>query len=152
MLGIRYWVLGEVRPVPNTQHPIPNTQHFIKMENLKHKESILVISTGFVVLFLIFSLQWMLWIAAGVSILGLMSSTIAYWIHTGWMKLALALGWINSKILLSIVFFVFLMPVAFLQRLVLGDKLQLKKKKEDEGGYYVERNYTYEKKDLENVW
>ena len=44
------------------------------------------------------------------------------------------------------------MPVAFLQRLVLGDKLQLKKKKEDEGGYYVERNYTYDKKDLENVW
>lgn len=122
------------------------------MENLKHKESILVISTGFLVLFLIFGLQWMIWVAAGVSILGLMSSTIARWIHTGWMKLALALGWINSKILLSIVFFVFLMPVAFLQRLVSGDKLQLKRKKEGEGGYYVERNYTYEKKDLENVW
>ena len=122
------------------------------MDNLKHKESILVIATGFIILFLIFKLPWMLWIAAGVSILGLMSSTLAKWIHTGWMKLALALGWINSKILLSIVFFVFLMPVAFLQRLVSGDKLQLKRKKEAEEGYYIERNHTYEKKDLENVW
>ena len=122
------------------------------MENYKHKESLLVISTGFLVLYLIFGLEWMIWVAAGVSILGLMSSTIAKWIHTGWMKLALALGFINSKILLSIVFFVFLMPVAFLQRLVSGDKLQLKRKKEEEGGYYAERNYTYQKKDLENVW
>lgn len=122
------------------------------MENLKHKESILVISTGFLVLYFIFELSWMIRIAAVVSILGLMSSTIARWIHTGWMKLALALGWINSKILLSIVFFVFLMPVAFLQRLISGDKLQLKRRKEEQGGYYVERNYTYEKKDLENVW
>jgi len=122
------------------------------MENYKHKESLLVISTGFLVLYLIFGLQWMIWIAAGVSILGLMSSTIARWIHTGWMKLAMGLGFINSKILLSIVFFVFLMPVAFLQRLVSGDKLQLKRKKEGEGGYYAERNYTYAKKDLENVW
>ena len=122
------------------------------MDNLKHKESILVIATGFIILFLIFKLPWMLWIAAGVSILGLMSSTLAKWIHTGWMKLAIALGWINSKILLSIVFFVFLMPVAFLQRLVSGDKLQLKRKKEAEEGYYIERNHTYEKKDLENVW
>ena len=122
------------------------------MEKYKHVESILVISTGFLVLYLIFGLEWMVWIAAGVSVLGLMFPTVAGWIHTGWMKLALALGWINSRILLSVVFFVFLMPVAFLQRLVSGDKLQLTRKKEGEGGYYAERNYTYEKKDLENVW
>ena len=121
------------------------------MEKYKNLEAILVISTGFLILYLLFGRQWMLYTALTVSVLSLISPTISRWINQLWFKLALALGWVNSRILLSLVFFIFLMPVAFLQRLISGDKLQLNKKKEGES-YYVDRDYQYEKKDLENVW
>ena len=122
------------------------------MEKQKNLESILVITAGFLVLYLIFGKEWMIWIAAGVSVLSLMFDFVLKGINWLWWKIAHILGYINARILLSVVFFVFLMPVAFLQRLFSGDKLQLKRKNGEEGSYYVERNYAYSKKDLENVW
>ena len=122
------------------------------MEKQKNLESILVITAGFLVLYLIFGKEWMIWIAAGVSVLSLMFDFVLKGINWLWWKIAHILGYINARILLSLVFFVFLMPVAFLQRLFTGDKLQLKRKNGEDKRYYVERNYAYSKKDLENVW
>lgn len=39
------------------------------------------------------------------------------WVHGPWMILALALGWVMTRILLTIFFFVVLTPVGLLQRL-----------------------------------
>lgn len=40
-----------------------------------------------------------------------------------WMRLARALGWVNSRVLLSILFFVVITPYGALQRLVGRDRL-----------------------------
>ncbi|MEO1628067.1 MAG: SxtJ family membrane protein, partial [Bacteroidota bacterium] len=41
---------------------------------------------------------------------------LARWIHLGWMALAKGLGWINTRLLLGIIFFVLLWPLAALRR------------------------------------
>jgi hypothetical protein len=59
------------------------------------------------------------------------------------------LGNINGKILLSIVFFIFLTPIAFISKLFNKDGLQLKKTNKS---YYQDRNHQYSAKDFENTW
>ncbi|QHI35244.1 hypothetical protein IMCC3317_05900 [Kordia antarctica] len=66
-----------------------------------------------------------------------------------WGKIALVLGWINTKIILSLVFFIFLTPFALLSRIFSKNALQLKQESDTT---FVERNHTYTKKDLENIW
>ena len=121
-------------------------------EKAKNLETILVISTGFLVLHFFLGHQWLLWVALIVSLLGLLSPTLANWINWVWFKIAHVLGWVNTRILLTLVFFIFLVPVAFLANLFSKDKLQLKRKKDKKASYYIERNHQFTKKDLENVW
>jgi hypothetical protein len=53
-------------------------------------------------------------------------------------------------VILSAVFFLFLLPIAMLAKLFKKDLLQLKK---TEGkSYYHERNHSYDRADLENPW
>ncbi|MCR9065259.1 MAG: SxtJ family membrane protein [Cytophagales bacterium] len=118
----------------------------------KHNTSqvILSIVVGFLVLFLIFKIDWFLWISAAMGILGLLSETFASLVTKGWLKFAEILGRINGSILLTVVFFIFLAPVAFLMRIFKkSDELRLKR---PEGTNYEVRNHSYKAKDLENIW
>ncbi len=118
------------------------------MSREKVVTSILVICLGFIGLYFIFEKEWLLWIAFGVGILSLFSEKIANFICKGWYKVAEILGGINSKILLSLIFFVILVPVAFMARIFSKEsKIQLKRK---ENSYFKERNHTYSKEDLES--
>ena len=114
-------------------------------------QGILTMVTGFVILFLIFGKSWLLYIAAGVGIIAVFSSAATQFIFKYWMKLATLLGAINSKILLTIIFFLFLTPIAFFYRLLNKDTLQLKKNT-SKTTYYIEKNHTYTKADLEKMW
>ena len=40
-----------------------------------------------------------------------------------WMKIGLALGWMNNRIILSIVFFLILTPMAFIMKLIKRDTM-----------------------------
>ena len=93
---------------------------------------------------------WMLLTAAVLGFIGLFIPSLARLVHTGWMKLAEALGFVMSKVLLTLIFSIFLVPLAFLSRLF-GKRSPVKLSK---GGnsYFVDRNYTYTKESMENVW
>lgn len=120
-------------------------------QRLKSIESCLVITVGLLALFLWLKNPWLLRSALVVGALGAFSPWAADKIHRGWELLARALGWVNGRILLSAVFFVFLTPIAWFARRAKAMDLQLRRKPEG-GSYYVERDHTYEPKDLENTW
>ncbi|GJM32885.1 MAG: hypothetical protein DHS20C18_18860 [Saprospiraceae bacterium] len=112
-------------------------------------ESILGIVIGFLILFLIFDQRWMIFVSLIVGLAGLFSTFLAQYIDWAWMKFVRILGWINSRILLSLVFFVVLLPLALLSRLFKKDPLMLKKRTDS---YFKERNHTFTPKDLEHPW
>jgi Saxitoxin biosynthesis operon protein SxtJ len=120
-------------------------------QRLKSIESCLVITVGLMALFFWLKNPWLLRSALLVGALGAFSPWAAEKIHQGWTLLARALGWVNGRILLSAVFFLFLTPIAWLARKAKAMNLQLIKKTGD-GSYYVERDHLYESKDLENTW
>ncbi len=120
-------------------------------QRLKSIESCLVITVGLLALFFWLKNPWLLRSALVIGALGAFSPWAAEKTHQGWTLLARALGWFNGRILLSIVFFVFLTPIAWLARKAKLIDLQLRKKPTGESYYYV-RDHQYEPKDLDNTW
>lgn len=116
----------------------------------KHIETILAICVGMTVFFFVWDQLIFLYISLGVGILGMVFPWAAKLIHLGWTSLGKALGFVNSRILLGVIFFFVLTPLALLRRLGSKDPLQLRKK--PSGTYFAERNHAYSPKDLENPW
>ena len=116
----------------------------------------LVIVTGLVILYFIFrnsihfNAVYLLYAAAIIGILCIAFTSVGDLIVKGWYKLAEGLGWINSRIILSILFYVFLFPIALLYRLSTKNPMGLKKT--ESKSVFVERNHTYTPKDLEQIW
>ncbi|MBL7928547.1 MAG: hypothetical protein JNL47_03595 [Bacteroidia bacterium] len=121
------------------------------MDKSKKTEAILVIVAGLIIFHLIFKLKVLLTVALAVAVLSLMSDFIRDKIVWLWMKLAEVLGYINGKILLSLIFFLILTPVAFIFKLTGKDPMQRKRRKQSHS-FYIERNHTYTKEDLEFIW
>ena len=63
-------------------------------------------------------------------------------IYLIWMTFAVVLGWIMTKIILSIVFYIIITPISFMTRLFGEDFLSLKKIKND--SYWNNRNSSDE--------
>jgi hypothetical protein len=112
---------------------------------------ILVIVAGLLGMYFIFNVEVLLPIALGIAIVSIISSYLTEKIVWVWDKIALILGTINSKILLSAIFYLFLVPIALISG-IFKKKDELILKKKPEGSYYKERNHKYVAEDLENVF
>ena len=73
---------------------------------------------------------WTLWIGIPGLILGLMAPRLLQYPYRGWMALGHALGWLNSHIILGLVFIVVLQPIAYVMRLTGYDPLKRRRKGE----------------------
>ena len=73
---------------------------------------------------------WTLWIAFPSLITGLLKPWLLFYPYKGWMALGLALGWINSRLILGLVFFLVLQPIALIMKFVGYDPLKTKKRNE----------------------
>jgi hypothetical protein len=119
------------------------------MEKSRAKETILVITVGFIILFFIFDKIWLLYISLGIGVAGLISVKLSEWIHHAWFWLAEKLGWFLSRVILSLIYFLVLLPVGYLAKLFRKDFMFLKKRTDS---YYIERNKVYEAKDFNDPW
>jgi hypothetical protein len=124
------------------------------MKREKTIETMLVITVGILVLYFIFRekpwANYLLYTSLAMGLIGVFSNFLSKKVAWVWGKIAHIMGTFNSYVLLSIIFFVFLTPVAFLFKLTRKDSLKLKAQKN--GTVYEERNHLYVAKDLENVW
>jgi hypothetical protein len=123
----------------------------MKKENNKAKalETILVLVGALIVAYWITQKKIFLLLALILIFIGITSSFLADRISVAWLKFAEIIGGVMSKVILSIIYFVFLVPIALLYQLSKKDYLSLKRKKDS---YYINRGHTYSPKDLENIW
>ena len=73
---------------------------------------------------------WTLWIGVPGLILGLTAPFLLYYPYKIWMALGHVLGWINSHIILGLVFILVLQPIAYIMRLTGYDPLRTKRNRE----------------------
>ena len=71
-------------------------------------------------------------------------------ITLGWTKLSLVISHVNNRVILTIIFYLILTPLAFFYRLFNKDPLRLSP--EESESYFCERNHRYCKEDLEKMW
>lgn len=81
-------------------------------------KNLLAMLLGFWLIGEAFELLWLRYGLLAVGFLAVLFPIIAQGISKGWMKLAEGMGWLSSRILLSIIFFVVLTPLAVLRKLI----------------------------------
>lgn len=113
------------------------------------KSTILVISMGFLILYLIFAWKWTIIVSLAVGLVGIISTFLSQKIEWAWMKLAKILGYIIPNILLSLVFFLFLLPISLISKLFTKDPLMLSKNYDS---YFIEINKEADKGSFEKIW
>ena len=74
--------------------------------------------------------EWTFWVGFIGLIIGLTSPRLLYYPYKFWMKLGLILGWVNSRIILCLVYMIVLIPIAFVMRLTGYDPLRRRRKGE----------------------
>ena len=126
--------------------------------NSMSKDKVLVIVTGLLFVFAFASFEPnflenkinLIYLSALlIALLSVISFWFAKTISYLWYKLADAMGFIMSKVILSLIFYLFLLPLSIFYRLFNRDLLTLKKRKES---YYKSIDHLYNSKDFENPW
>lgn len=113
-------------------------------------KTVLIITLGFGVLFLVTKHNWMLYVGLGVGLLGAISAFLAEKIDWIWTKI----GWILSKIvpniIMTIIFYLVLTPTAVLSRL-LGKKDPMDLKN-NASSLFKTKSTTFTKESFEKPW
>ena len=84
--------------------------------------------------------EWTFWVGIISLIATLIKPYSLYYPYKIWMKLGYILGWINSRIILGLVFILVLIPIAFIMKLTGYDPLR---KKSNNNKTYRENNSNH---------
>lgn len=88
---------------------------------------------------------------AGLLIAGFAIPSVLKPVQKAWMTLALAMGWVMTRVILSIVFYLVLTPLGLLVKLSAKDLLDLKLEP-DAKSYWHPRKRKYQKSDYEKQY
>jgi hypothetical protein len=83
--------------------------------------------------------------AFALVLMALLLPALARRFHVGWMKLAGALGYVNSRVLLSLVFYLLFVPYSLVARLIGRDPLN--RRKRGRASYWIPRETTKQAKE-----
>lgn len=118
------------------------------MEKDKSKATVLVISMGFLLIYILWSSQLFLYLSLIVGILGI-SDTMSKIIEKLWMGLAKLLSYIVPNILLTFIFYLILFPLGLIFRIVNKDPLLLSS---DHETYWVSQEKEFDRESFEKPW
>lgn len=83
---------------------------------------------------------WTLWIGLPLLILGLIKPNLLFYPYKAWILIGHILGWVNSHIILGLIFIVVLMPISFIMKLFGYDPLKQNLKKNINISYRETKN------------
>jgi hypothetical protein len=75
--------------------------------------------------------EWLFGIGGGIGLLALVAPPLSRPFYIVWMGIAFVMGTITSAVILTVIFFLLLTPIAFLMRLFGRDALRLRPTKND---------------------
>jgi hypothetical protein len=107
----------------------------------------LVITSGLIIVGIITKEDVFFYSAIGLGLISSLISPIAYYISALWQSIAIALGFVVSKITLTIIFYIFLFPFSLLQKLF-SKNLSITNKKSD--SYWIMKQN--DQNDFTKLW
>jgi hypothetical protein len=79
-------------------------------------ETVSVLALAALVIHLIWEIRWLVWLAMGLLVLTLTPNPLATLVAKLWLKLSELIGNVMSRVILSLIFFLLLTPLAVLYR------------------------------------
>lgn len=122
----------------------------MKMEKTEPVKTMLTITVGFLVVFLLTKINAFLLVALGIGLIGMLSTFLSKQVDFLWMKLTWILGMIVPTILLSLIFFLFLFPLALLSR-IFGKK-NVMYLKNTNSSLFKDKIKAFDKASFEQPW
>jgi len=92
---------------------------------------------------------WTFWLGLPLFVLGLIKPTLLFYPYKAWIGIGHILGWINSRIILGLVFILVLQPIAYAMRLFGYDPLKQNLKGKNADSY---RELKSNKVDLTRIF
>lgn len=113
--------------------------------------NILVMVAGFCGLHLLFKEKTIVFLVVAflVLVLAALSEKTAAVIEKSWLWFGEKIGTVNAAILLFLIYYIILTPIAFLSRIGSKDPLMLKAPSKSN---FILKTHKYTAKDLENPW
>ncbi len=112
--------------------------------------TVLTITAGFLVIYLIWGWQWALITALVSGIAGVLSTRLAGFIHWLWMKIAWLLSFIIPTLILTLIFYIILLPLALLSRIFRKEKPVVLENTRD--SMFRDNIKIFGKDDFKNPW
>jgi hypothetical protein len=103
------------------------------------------------VFYFITNSAWLVWVALVLLALALFDNPLARILTKGWLKFSEALSIVMSKVILTLVFYIFLVPVALLYRLF-NKEISSHFRNGDKPSIFAETKQPFSKKSFENPW
>ena len=122
----------------------------MKTEETQKYKTILIIVIGMLIVYIVTRHQWAFYTALIIGLVSGFSEFMANKINFIWLKMGVILSYIVPNIILTIIFYVFLTPIAFLSRLF-GNKNPLNLRNTSKSIFKV-RNANFESESFENPW
>ncbi len=119
---------------------------------LKTYETMCVLALVSLLAGLWFGQPILLYLAALLLFVTLLVKPVATRLAKLWLQFAQFLGNINAKIILTLIFYLILTPIALLYRLWRGDALGIHRRQSQPHSHWHRRDHMYQKADLEKAW
>ena len=113
-------------------------------------KTVLTITTALLIVYLFTGWPWTIWAGVVLGVAAVFSKTASGLIHTGWMKFAYLLSLIIPNVLLTIIFYLILFPLAIISRIF--SKEPALKLQNNSDTMFTERVKTFSKEDFEKPW
>jgi hypothetical protein len=116
----------------------------------KQRIDLAIMVGGFCLIGYAINVYLIIWIALGVGTVSFSIPYIGRKVVAAWLLLSKAIGYVMSRGLLTIVFFLVLFPVSLIYKLTNKNPLDLKGSSAK--SLFKDRDHLYKAKDLENPW
>jgi hypothetical protein len=120
------------------------------MDRKKNLETCLVIVTGLLIIYLFKDWRALLIAAIFIGLIGVILNEPASWITWLWYKIADIFGKVVPKVILSLVFYVFLFPISMISKIFIKGNLGINVKNRE--SMWTDRVHNYSKDDLTKPW
>lgn len=118
---------------------------------IKDLETVIVWVVLLLSLRFVFKNEVLIYLALFLLLISLLFKGLTSRASSSWSRFSGALSQLNNWVILSVIFFVFLTPLALLYRIFVKNPLFLKKEKHIDS-YFKDRNYSFRKEDFEKLW
>ena len=114
------------------------------------KDSVIAVLILLILLFLYFKQKSWIYTTLAVAVISLLSSRVAFYIHKVWTMLSEIVGRISGAVILTLVFFIIVIPTALLKGWFGRKDILLNGRKLN--SVFHHRNHKYTRADMENPW